>query len=361
MARIDIKGTSTGGGGGSGTVTSVSIATGTSGTNVNATGTVTTAGTLTVNIPTASATNTGKLSNTDWSTFNGKQAALVSGTNIKTVNSTTLLGSGNLAVQDVLVSGTNIKTINGSTVLGSGNLVVSGTPAGSTSEVQFNNAGAFDSDPNFIWDDTNKRLGLGIAAPLGILHLKVAAGTTRMLLDGDAGQSKIITYRTAGLQRWGLYSNNIAESGSNAGSNFVLRRYSDAGTLLGTPLEVNRATGVTKIGEGLDLNGSVLNNFIPNTASTSANLTLNSTNASTYNSSVIALTGALTITFDASLPNGFNVTLIQLDAATSTIAGTGGLVIGNRQGHGKNNGQYSVVSIIKYTNTLAILGGDTSL
>ncbi len=210
------------------------------------------------------------------------------------------------------------------------------------------------------WDDTNKRLGIGTTTPLGILHLKVAAGTTRMLLDGDAGQSKIITYRTAGLQRWGLYSNNVAESGSNAGSNFVLRRYNDAGTLLSTPLEVNRATGVTKIGDGLNLNGSVLNNFIPNTASTSVNLTLNSANSATYNSSVIALTGALTITFDASLPDGFNVTLIQLNAFSSTITGTGGLVIGNRQSHTKNNGQYSVVSVIKYTNVLAILGGDTS-
>lgn len=109
------------------------------------------------------------------------------------------------------------------------------------------------------------------------------------------------------------------------------------------------------------LNGQVLQNFIPNQASTSVSLTLNSANAATYNSSVITLTGALTITFDASLPNGFNVTLIQLDAAISSIAGTGGLVIGNRQSHAKNNGQYSVVSIIKYTNLLAILGGDTSL
>jgi hypothetical protein len=105
----------------------------------------------------------------------------------------------------------------------------------------------------------------------------------------------------------------------------------------------------------------VLQNFVPNQAGTSVNLTLNSANSATYNSSVITLTGALTITFDASLPNGFNVTLIQLDAAISSIAGTGGLVIGNRQGHTKNNGQYSVVSIIKYTNVLAILGGDTSL
>jgi len=56
------------------------------------------------------------------------QTPLVSGTNIKTVNSTTLLGSGNLAVQATLVSGTNIKTINSNTILGSGDLVVASGP-----------------------------------------------------------------------------------------------------------------------------------------------------------------------------------------------------------------------------------------
>lgn len=55
-----------------------------------------------------------------------KQATLVSGTNIKTINSTSLVGSGDVAVQATLVSGTNIKTINGSSILGSGDLVVSG-------------------------------------------------------------------------------------------------------------------------------------------------------------------------------------------------------------------------------------------
>lgn len=57
---------------------------------------------------------------------NGKQNALVSGTNIKTVNSTSLLGSGNIAVQPTLVSGTNIKTINNTSLLGSGNISISG-------------------------------------------------------------------------------------------------------------------------------------------------------------------------------------------------------------------------------------------
>ena len=65
-------------GGGSGTVTDVAALTlGTSGTDLSssvANGTTTPA--ITLNVPTASATNRGALSAADWSTFNGKQAAL---------------------------------------------------------------------------------------------------------------------------------------------------------------------------------------------------------------------------------------------------------------------------------------------
>lgn len=54
--------------------------------------------------------------------LNAKQNTLVSGTSIKTINSTSLLGSGDVAVQPTLVSGTNIKTIEGQSLLGSGNI-----------------------------------------------------------------------------------------------------------------------------------------------------------------------------------------------------------------------------------------------
>jgi len=54
------------------------------------------------------------------------QAPLVSGTDIVTINTASILGSGNVNLQTPLVSGTDIKTINGSSVLGSGNLVVGG-------------------------------------------------------------------------------------------------------------------------------------------------------------------------------------------------------------------------------------------
>jgi len=163
---------------------------------------------------------------------------------------------------------------------------------------------------------------------------QITAGTTSQYYRGDK------TFQTLDKTAVGL--SNVANADTTNAANIA------TGVLAAARIPTN-------------LNAQVLQNFMPNTASSSANLVLSSANASTYNSSVIALTGALTITFDASLPNGFNVTLIQLDAAISTITGTGGLVIGNRQGHGKNNGQYSVVSIIKYTNVLAILGGDTSL
>ena len=61
-----------------GTVTSVAALTlGTTGTDVSSTvANSTTTPVITLNIPTASASNRGALSSTDWSTFNGKQAAL---------------------------------------------------------------------------------------------------------------------------------------------------------------------------------------------------------------------------------------------------------------------------------------------
>ena len=92
-----------------GTVTSVAALTlGTTGTDVSSTvATGTTTPVITLNIPTASATNRGALSSTDWSTFNGKQAALVSGTNIKTVNNTSLLGSGDVGTIGIAYGGTN--------------------------------------------------------------------------------------------------------------------------------------------------------------------------------------------------------------------------------------------------------------
>jgi hypothetical protein len=168
-------------GGGSGTVTNVSALTlGTTGSDLSSTvANSTTTPVITLNVPNASAANRGALTSTDWSTFNGKQAALVSGTNIKTVNSTSLLGSGDVAVQATLVSGTNIKTINSTSILGSGNLVVAAAPSGISGAIQFSDGTSLSSDAaNFFYDNTNDRLGLGINAPTSRLHIKGSGATS---------------------------------------------------------------------------------------------------------------------------------------------------------------------------------------
>ena len=59
-----------------------------------------------------------------------KQDTLVSGTNIKTLNSNSILGSGDLSVQPTLISGTNIKTIEGQSILGGGNINITNTDVG---------------------------------------------------------------------------------------------------------------------------------------------------------------------------------------------------------------------------------------
>jgi hypothetical protein len=67
-------------------------------TSVTATSPVTSSGgsAPVIAMPVATTSVNGYLSSTDWTTFNGKQDLLVSGTNIKTVGGTSLLGSGDV-------------------------------------------------------------------------------------------------------------------------------------------------------------------------------------------------------------------------------------------------------------------------
>lgn len=117
-------------------------------------------------------------------------------------------------------------------------------PAGSTTLVgairTYRDGTNLSAAMSFIEDGS---VGIGTSAPVGILHLYKSAAATRLAIDGDAGQNRLISYRTGALQRFGLYVNNTAESGSNVGSNFAIRAYSDAGALLTTPFFINRSTG----------------------------------------------------------------------------------------------------------------------
>lgn len=75
------------------------------------------------------------LKNTFRQELGTKQDLLVSGTSIKTINGSSILGPGNIEIatqanvdnkQDKLVSGVNIKTVNGYSLIGGGNLELGG-------------------------------------------------------------------------------------------------------------------------------------------------------------------------------------------------------------------------------------------
>lgn len=107
------------------------------------------------------------------------------------------------AFQAALVPGTNIKTINGNSLLGSGDLVISGgsgSPGGSTTQVQFNDAGAFAGDAGLAFDKATGKLTVGGPAQASGFRMAAAgivtdATAARTLTDADNG--KVIYFTSA--------------------------------------------------------------------------------------------------------------------------------------------------------------------
>jgi predicted heme/steroid binding protein len=155
-----------------GTVTSVAALTlGTTGTDLSsnvADGTTTPV--ITLNVPTASATNRGALSSTDWSTFNGKQDAI-------TLTTTGSSGAATLS--------TNTLNIPNYTLAGL-------LPSLTSGSVLFSNGTTIAQDnANFFWDDTNNRLGIGTATPTADIDITkgVNAAVVHQIKNTTTGTS----------------------------------------------------------------------------------------------------------------------------------------------------------------------------
>ena len=88
--------------------------------------------------------------------------------------------------------------------------------------------------------------GIGIANPTTKFHIDGAASALIANLDADVSIAKSISFRSDNSNRINLEVSGT-ESGSNAGANFFLRTYTDAGSLIETPFSIVRSTGVTTI------------------------------------------------------------------------------------------------------------------
>jgi hypothetical protein len=126
--------------------------------------------------------------------------------------------------QETLVSGTNIKTVNSTSLLGSGNIVVSASPAGSSGQMQWNDSGAFAGAAAVVYATTVTHVTITAqGATIVPLCVKGAASQTGNLLEvRSSANAKLIEITSAGelLQSTG----DLLIAGAGAGTSGVAVR-----------------------------------------------------------------------------------------------------------------------------------------
>jgi len=244
-----------------------------------------------------------------------KQATLVSGTNIKTVNSTTLLGSGDVAVQPTLVSGTNIKTLNSVSLLGSGDIVLAATPSGVAGAIQFSNGSAFASDAtNFFWDDTNNRLGVGTNAPTAKVFIQgteVQTSGTHLTIQGTGtgGFSFADSYATS---YYSMYPSGVLAANRTYANYIINSSASGNDTAFNSTSALNlQIGGVNKLGAS---NNGI--NIIDR-------LTVNASSVDTSARAVIKGSGSTSATTSLLVQNSAGTNIFKIgDSARIDVLGT---------------------------------------
>jgi heat shock protein HslJ len=93
----------------------------------------------------------------------------------------------------------------------------------------------YNSDGTLLADRTMTMAGYNLIFEGG-------AGTNRVRMSANAGQARIFSFASANVARWAFRVDG-AETGSNAGADWALRSYNDAGTFVRSPLAVTRSTG----------------------------------------------------------------------------------------------------------------------
>lgn len=78
----------------------------------------------------------------------------------------------------------------------------------------------------------------------GAVNITPGSGTALMILTPPVAQPAEIRLTNAGVLRWTIMQDGSGETGSNAGSNFKIARYSDVGSLLDYPIAIQRNNGV---------------------------------------------------------------------------------------------------------------------
>jgi hypothetical protein len=171
-------------------VTSVGITLGSSGTDVSVTGSpITTSGNITINIPTASATNRGLLSAADWTTFNDKQPA----GNYTTTDTTQTITGVKTFSQDIFVNSRRIGRGSGDIT---SNTVVGNSALRDNTTGSENSAFGGNSLRQITTGSANTAIGFG-----SMINSETGSGNTAIgnsTLSGNNGSNNIAVGNSAG-------------------------------------------------------------------------------------------------------------------------------------------------------------------
>ena len=232
--------------------------------------------------------------------------------------------------------------------------------------------------------------GIGIANPLTKFHVDGGATALIANLDANVSVAKSLSFRSDNSNRINLEVSGT-ESGSNAGADLFLRTFTDAGSLLETPLSIVRSTGVTTI-KSLTLTnvlsvanggtGSATQNFVDLTSTQSiggaktltsalagTSATFSGLITSTNTSTVFYASGATTLSKYIRISNtsgdffagvetstGGNI-IVGAAAYSGAIAAANGL---NFSGNAGTNNHLSIASTGAATFSSSVTAGATS-
>lgn len=97
------------------------------------------------------------------------------------------------------------------------------------------------SNDDSIYANLNVK-ALSAADNVSLAKADASIGAT---LSGSNGYRKHIDFQTNASSRWRLKANETSETGSSAGSDFVVERFDDSGTVIDSALTIYRASGDT--------------------------------------------------------------------------------------------------------------------
>ncbi|RKD19018.1 hypothetical protein BCY91_14165 [Pelobium manganitolerans] len=79
--------------------------------------------------------------------------------------------------------------------------------------------------------------------------------TNKVVIDNNTDY-KLFAVNKSGVARWAFGGDNVSETGANAGTDFSIFRYDDAGNYLSNALDISRATGRIRLGGELNVSNS---------------------------------------------------------------------------------------------------------